>query len=231
MKVAVMNLSGNVGKSTIARHVLQPALPGAPLIEVETINADENSAETIKGKQFGGLMEELFKFDDAIIDVGSSNIEDFIKGMRAYEGSHEDLDRYVIPTTKERKQMRDTIGTINLLRDMGVPAKKIFVVFNRVQADEALGDSFATILDFHTDAKAFVLKHEAVLYDNELYGRLSAAKLSLDEVLSDQTDWKSKIPLAVEAEERQHALTMLALTRLGRPVKGNIERVRAAILK
>ena len=42
MKVAVINFSGNVGKSTIARHLLTPRIEGAELISIESINADEH---------------------------------------------------------------------------------------------------------------------------------------------------------------------------------------------
>lgn len=41
MKIAVINFSGNVGKSTVARHLLPPRIPGAGLITVESLNADE----------------------------------------------------------------------------------------------------------------------------------------------------------------------------------------------
>ncbi len=44
MKVAVINFSGNVGKTTIAGHLLVPRIDGAELIAVETINADEGQA-------------------------------------------------------------------------------------------------------------------------------------------------------------------------------------------
>ena len=40
MKVAVINFSGNVGKTTIARHLLAPRIPDADFIAVESINAD-----------------------------------------------------------------------------------------------------------------------------------------------------------------------------------------------
>ena len=34
MKIAVINFSGNVGKSTVARHLLMPRVEGADLISV-----------------------------------------------------------------------------------------------------------------------------------------------------------------------------------------------------
>src|ERR1035441_2295314 len=59
MKVAVINFYGNVGKTTIARHLLAPRIDGAELIAVESINADEGQGHALRGKQFGELQEYL----------------------------------------------------------------------------------------------------------------------------------------------------------------------------
>lgn len=40
LKIAVLNNSGNVGKSTICQTVLKPRLPESEIIRVETINSD-----------------------------------------------------------------------------------------------------------------------------------------------------------------------------------------------
>ena len=136
MKVAVINFSGNVGKSTVARHLLSSRLNNAPIIPVETINSDGSSDEAIKGKQFGELLEALAVLDEAVIDVGASNVEDFINLMKQYKGSHEEFDYFVVPTVSDTKQMRDTISTIDALADIGVSPKKIRMVFNRVDFND-----------------------------------------------------------------------------------------------
>ena len=81
MKVAVINFSGNVGKSTVARHLLAPRLNNAEVIPVESINSDGTDETAIRGKQFGELQEYLQTLDDAVIDIGASNVEDFVKLM------------------------------------------------------------------------------------------------------------------------------------------------------
>ncbi|WP_017164635.1 StbB family protein, partial [Xanthomonas phaseoli] len=138
MKIAVINFSGNTGKSTVSKHLLYPRLKDAEYIAVESINADEGEGEggSVRGKQFGALQEQLLVMDSAVIDVGSSNVEDFVKLMRQYRGSHEDMDLFVIPTVKEAKQIKDTIATIQALAAMDVSAKKIRVVFNKLEADD-----------------------------------------------------------------------------------------------
>ncbi|MCE4351924.1 hypothetical protein LYZ86_22400, partial [Xanthomonas hortorum pv. cynarae] len=146
MKIAVINFSGNTGKSTVSKHLLYPRLKDAEYIAVESINADEGEGESVRGKQFGALQEQLLVIDSAVIDVGSSNVEDFVKLMRQYRGSHEDMDLFVIPAVKEAKQIKDTIATIQALAAMGVPAKKIRVVFNKLEADDTVEDAFYPLI-------------------------------------------------------------------------------------
>ena len=90
MKLAVINFSGNVGKTTVARHLLAPRIPRCEVVSVESINADEGQPVTIRGRQFAQLQEFLQSVDDVVVDVGASNVEDLLKLMRRYQGSHED---------------------------------------------------------------------------------------------------------------------------------------------
>ena len=83
-KIAVINFSGNVGKSTLARHLLSARMPNAGLVSVETINADSASDNTIRGADFGKLQRDLQLEDGAIVDVGASNVEQFMALMRQY---------------------------------------------------------------------------------------------------------------------------------------------------
>ena len=59
MKIAVINFSGNVGKTTIARHLLAPRLPGAAVVSIESLNADDTTTDTLRANQFGALQEYL----------------------------------------------------------------------------------------------------------------------------------------------------------------------------
>lgn len=129
-KIAVINFSGNVGKSTISKHLLVPRLEDAVLLAVETINADEGADLTVNGQQFGDVQTALLTADGAVLDIGASNVEAVMAMMAQYKGSHEDFDLFVVPVTKDGKQMRDTMGTISTLVDMGVAADKIAVVMN-----------------------------------------------------------------------------------------------------
>jgi ABC-type protease/lipase transport system fused ATPase/permease subunit len=73
MKIAVLNFSGNVGKSTIARHLLSPRMPDASIVSVESINADSATEKTIRGTDFGQLQQDLQLEEKVIVDVGASS--------------------------------------------------------------------------------------------------------------------------------------------------------------
>ena len=56
MKVAVINFSGNVGKSTIAKHLLASRMPNAMSYSVETINADEVVLAVVESSETSPLV-------------------------------------------------------------------------------------------------------------------------------------------------------------------------------
>ena len=78
MKVAVINFSGNVGKTTVARHLLAPRIEGAKVIAIESINADDGQTQALRGRQFGELQEYLQTVDNVVVDIGASNVEDLL---------------------------------------------------------------------------------------------------------------------------------------------------------
>jgi hypothetical protein len=146
MKLAVINFSGNVGKTTVARHLLAPRIPGCQVVSVESINADDGQPVTIRGRQFAQLQEFLQSVDDVVIDIGASNVEDLLKLMRRYRGSQEDFDGFVVPTVPARKQQQDTAATLAELARIGVPATRLRLVFNQVDDDSPIEQAFETLL-------------------------------------------------------------------------------------
>lgn len=231
MKIAVINFSGNVGKSTVARHLLAPRMNNAAVIPVESINSDGTQDEAIKGKQFGELQEALMLIDDAVVDIGASNVEDFVNLMKQYKGSHEDFDYFVIPTVSKAKQQRDTISTIDALAEIGVPAKKIRLVFNMVEIDESPERIFSGLFEYQASAKNFTIRPEAVIHVNDIYGKLKGTETGIKEILADQTDYKEKIKTAKDSNEKLHFAQMVALKRLAAGVTEELDAVFKTLLK
>ena len=233
MKVVVMNFSGNVGKTTVAGHLLKPRMGNAPIFSIESINVDASAdgldVEKMKGKKYGDLVQELMKLDDAIIDVGASNVEEFIKLMQQYDSSHEEFDYFVIPVVKEKKQQADTINTIQALKRLGISKNKIRVVFNKAEVDDDIEVEFESIIGYAKKDKGFVANPKAVIHANEVFERLKSVGKSLGDITADETDYRAKLRVAKDEDEKDHCVRMVALKRLGVTANKNLDAAFSAI--
>lgn len=230
MKIAVVNFSGNTGKTTLSDSLLSPRMGGVRFA-VETINAgasdDAAEIERLKGRQFGELSEILMTEDNAVVDVGASNVEDFFKYMGQFAGSHEEFDFFLVPTVSEKKQQADTINTIKTLAALGVPRSRILVVFNKVEIDDAddFPHTFAALLGFHELEKKFTLKRDAVIYSNEVFERLRALKTNIAAVVQDTTDYREQLRAAQDDAAKEQAKRMISVQRLAKSAWQNLDQV------
>ena len=235
MKVAVMNFSGNVGKTTVAGQLLKPRMGDARIFSIESINsgadADGLDVEKMKGKKFGELVDELMTLDSAIIDIGASNVEDFMKLMQQFAGSHEEFDFFVVPVVKERKVQADTVNTIRALAKLGIDKKRIRMVFNKVDVDESVTDEFAAMFGLAESEKSFVVRPEAVIYSNEVFERLKAVGKSLGDISADETDYRARLRLAKDDDEKELCVRMVALKRLAVTANKNLDDVFKVLFK
>lgn len=148
MKVAVLNFSGNVGKTTIAKYLLQRKMQ-CEVYSVESINASQlegGDVTKITHKQFSDLQTALLLNDDLIVDIGSSNVENLLKEIATYSGSQNDFDYFVIPTVAKDKQILDTVSTIvHLTDELDIPKEKIRVVYNFAESVSSIDQDFEKI--------------------------------------------------------------------------------------
>jgi len=227
MKIAVINFSGNVGKSTVARHLLAPRIPAATVIAIESINADTGAGEAsekMRAQQFGELQQRLLLEDNIVADVGASNVETFVSMMGEFDGSHEDFDLFVVPVVQAEKQQRDTIQTILNLSVMGIPANRIRLIFNMVdRIDADVPRIFAPMFDFYAQSPTFVLRPGARIYQSDVYKRLVEAGTSIDKILSDDTDYKDEIAKAAASAEKARLTQLLMLRRMAGRVKDELD--------
>lgn len=230
-KYAFLNFTGNVGKTTVAKHVFMPRLQDPEYFAVESINADEGEGEVVRGKQWGLLQEELMVLDSAIVDVGASNVEDFIKLVKQYHGSHEEFDMFVIPTVAESKQLRDTIATVDALAAIGVPPEKIRVVFNRLEADQSVEDDFYPLIAYYEETKRFNLRMDAAIHFNELYHKMRSYDVTIESLLADKTDWRAEMRKTSDPAERRKAQSMVSMSRLAYSAKENLDAVFTALMR
>jgi len=231
MKAVVINYSGNVGKTTVARHLLSPRMKNAPVIAVESINSDGTEDETIRGKHFAELLESLAILEDAVVDVGASNVEDFVSLMGRYQGSHEDFDCFIVPSVAKHKQQSDTISTIEALAELGVPPKHIRLVFNMVESDEKPEKLFAGLISYHADHQNFTLNPKAVIHMNELYGSLKNSEKTISDILNDPEDFKEKLKKATTSDEKVSLARKIAAKRLAAGVTEELDAVFKTLFK
>jgi len=232
MKIAVINFSGNVGKTTIARHLLLPRIPGAELIAIETINADEgHEGQSLRGRQFGELQEYMQTVDNVVVDIGASNVEDLMALMRRYQGSHEDFDFFVIPTTPPFKQQQDTIATLIDLSRSGIPASRLKLIFNMVDEDVSIAQAFKPLLAFLDQHPLTSASTRCRLGSNEIYGRVKGmrAEVDLASLAQDTTDYKALIVKAPGTAEKLALAQALATRRLASGVVPELDACFAAL--
>ncbi|MDY0743385.1 StbB family protein [Paucibacter sp. R3-3] len=220
MKIAVINFSGNVGKTTIARHLLLPRIPGAESISVESVNASEGESTAMRGRQFGALQDYLHTIESAVVDIGASNVDDLIHLMRVYRGSHADYDYFVVPTTPAIKQQQDTIATLVDLSQLGVPPARIKLVFNMAEFGTSVDESFFLITAFLKDQAICTADPSCCLGANDIYGRLRRMdpSPSIAELAADETDYKALIAAATNTQDKLALGQRLATLRLAQHV-------------
>ena len=231
-KIAVINFSGNVGKSLASRHLLAPRLGNATVIAVETINADDNDGMQMRGNEFGALQENIMSLDSVVVDVGASNVEELVSRMKSYQGSHEDFDFFVVPTVPDAKQERDTISTIEALADdIGVERERIRVLLNRVDPRDSMERMFPMLFKFHASHRGFILREEAAIHENELFGKLANSATTIGDLLDDTTDYKAMIRDAQSPQEKTELARKVSMRRLAVGVQAQLDDAFAALMR
>lgn len=234
MKIAVLSPVGKVGKSTICAHLLSPRMDDAPIFAVETQNETVSSLgleveNKFKGDEFRKLFMELAIIDDAIIDIGASNIEGMLKKMLSMgEESHEEIDCFIIPVVPGSVEQRETIRFVKMLSDMGIPKNKIRIIFNKVDSD--VEDEFPAIIGFAEMEKKCIVNTKAAIYSAETYDLLSNKKINIAKILNDETDFKA---LARNEElpesERDHYRQLYAVRSFAKGAKRNLDAAFKAL--
>jgi MinD-like ATPase involved in chromosome partitioning or flagellar assembly len=201
MKICVLNLSGNVGKSTLAVHLLAAQAPGARLLSVESLNA--SAADTIEGlnveafsaSRFRDIFREIMRHDEVIVDVGASNVAAFMTEIARFKSAVGEFDLVVVPTVPADKQQRDTIATIDWLNGLGVDGRRIRIVFNQYATEtlEPVEQVYALLLGYAlSDGKGkAVYEPHAVVERNEAFELAKGANRTIRELAGDDKDWKA----------------------------------------
>lgn len=208
MKVVVLNNTGNVGKSFIAREVVYANLQEPKVIlDFETYNLPNSVFSGVNSKQFDRrifkemLMEAAFS-QNAVIDVGSSNIADFFEEMKRYSAELFDYDYFIVPTVIDDKQDSDTVKVLQLLAAFQLQSKTR-LLFNRVnpiahKISPTKAYRAAKELKIKCDIAMKISEHSTV---NEI----TEARLTLNQILSDKANYKT---LALKTDDKDERIAL-----------------------
>ena len=140
MLVAVINKSGNVGKTTIGSCMIAPRLPNLALVAyIENTNHIPNQIPAPIGVVYGAhefgdveetLLEACLNGQSGMIDFGASDFNTSMEMLNQYKAVKNRVDVYLVPCTPGKKEQIDTIVTIESLISLGVPLEKIRILFN-----------------------------------------------------------------------------------------------------
>lgn len=201
MNIAILNMSGNVGKSTLAVHLVASNLENSKIISVESVNAsDVNNVknvevEEITASNFKDIFMELMSGQNNIIlDVGASNVVQFMSEMKKFKSSIREIDLIIVPVVPIRKQMDDTIATLEWLAERGFDSEKIRVVFNGFRNEGvAFEDQYDQLLGYlEAHPNAAKVKPYIILDENDIYTSTQRTGKTIKALADDQTDWRSK---------------------------------------
>lgn len=218
-KVAVVNYSGNVGKSTLAKNLLQPRMGQCPLLFVESTNEGGDSTN-VKGKDFAAVMIEVLANDQVIVDIGSSNIEQVFAKVERMGDVMNEFDFVIVPTVPDEKQQKDTIKTIRDLIKLGVDAEKIKVVLNYVKSEDEVPKTFHLVLQA---IEAVGGIDHAVVHESEGFGLL--ANPQIRKFAEKGRDLRKEIASAKSQQEKQELATALVSLRIVKGVDDELDEV------
>lgn len=186
MKIAVLNYSGNVGKTTLARDMLYYNLQDYDLVTIESVNSDGKEKVVIRGEDGDKIYTELLVTDDLILDIGSSNLESYLKNSEVETELISSIDLFVLPVTPEKKQQADTLKTVHDIVALGA-SNNIAVVFNAIDdktdVEEVFSDLISALKKLKVNANP-----ANVIFRHDLYSRGQ----QLSEMFTDD-DYKALI--------------------------------------
>ncbi len=236
MKVMILNNSGNVGKSFLARELLYANMEceDKKIIEIETHNSanekfNDINVISISGRDIKSLLQLLLQLDCAIVDVGASNIINFFEelGKNDMDMIFEEIDFFIVPVVPQTKQQEDTLKTLSAIKELGIPTEKVRIVFNAT-------DNIADFDTFIEKAKqlGYTIDNNLTIKDYENLHKIELLGITANQLASSDKNYKA---LAKEAykqgdTEKGNKYAELALLKgTAKAITKNLQDVFTAI--
>lgn len=211
MKIVVVSKTGSVGKTVLSAHFFKSMMPTAQLFSIEDMNqaADALGVDVMamNGGQFGDLLNSIFIEDEAIIDVGMSNVRFFLDGMRKFEGSCNEFDYFVVPLTPDKRAQEEACETIITLLEIGVEPSRIRPIYNKVPTTFFDTETFGGFVRYVMKNTSVKVNSLWAVEENPAFEMLSQRGLSLAAVVADARDYKGEaraMVLQARADGKHH---------------------------
>lgn len=222
MKIAVLSYSGNVGKSLLSQHLLRPRIENAGMFYIESINSGADESQ-VSGGEFSSVMREVNVLDNAIVDIGSSNIEKVLLKVATMIGVMDDFDYFVIPVIPKGKQETDTVKLINDLSMLDIPANKIKVICNQIEAGSVEPKLFPILFPAMTEIGIAW----ATVHESETYAAIGSK--TMIEAIAEGIDFKESIRNADTVEKKRDISGRQVISRMARGTKAELDSVFATL--
>ncbi|MBS1017025.1 StbB family protein [Acetobacter persici] len=239
MKVALISMSGTVGKTTLASYLILPRMPeDTRFFALESVNesADQlgvENVEKMRGREFIRFYEELLDADDAVIDIGVSNVEAFLSNAKRQRNLASEVDYFVIPVkTGGARFLREATATVEELLGMNVNPDQIRIVFNMIEDFDIpqLKDIFSPLFELAKVCKCPVMVSDKyVLRDDPMYNDLNGLGWSLEKLMADKTDYKALQKDEKDRERRKAYTRMRRLQGEAAPVHEELDALFSAL--
>jgi hypothetical protein len=189
IRVAVLNMAGGVGKSTLSRHGIAPQIPGSVLVCVEDWNSGDGKADLqISASKFYDLVPQINTDDlSLVLDTGTSNVRPMLKHFSDLDLTRERFDIWLIPTRAGAKEKLDTLKTIQLLIEMGIDPSKIVVIAVAVNDVGQFEYDFGPIM-LAAKQNGFHFAEQPVLF-NAVYDMLKGGDRSVFDIVAARPDF------------------------------------------
>ena len=109
-----------------------------------------------------------------------------------------------------------------------MPAAKIPVPINKVETDDDLRTGFAGVFGFCASGEATILEGGAI-FANGLFAMFMTQQLSIGALNDDATDYRQRLHVAANGNEQVAAIQMIAMKRLAKTCKKNLDTVFVAL--
>ena len=203
MKCMVLNSSGNVGKTTITRELLYPFMQSPKIFEIETVNSSSNHFSGIDVEKitsfenFEDLYLKIIENENLILDIGASNLSNFMTKLSEFAGIETLFDFFIVPTTPDDKIATDTARTILYLKSLGIENEKIKVVFNKADKIEKFN-----ILLLQEQKLDYKFNKYLFVPESKLFAELGLLRCTIRDVYNEDVDtYKNEILNAPQNEK------------------------------